>query len=574
MRPVLKIVSFILFVAVFVHLSCKKEYSCEGCADKNKPPIAIAGPDQVITLPTDSIFLDGTASKDPDGKISEWLWTKISGPASFTITKPTDSTTKIKALVTATYQFELKVTDNGGLSANDTMRVIVNASVPTNYPPIANAGADQTITLPTNAINLDGSASTDPENNITGYIWTKISGPTSFNILNANTVQTQVNNLVPDTYQFELKVTDASGLFSKDTMQVIVKSEPLPFPTTCDPGIRSLVNAQLVPVGILSQARAYMAVSSVASKILFAGGESAAGIDSRVDIYDILSNTGTTAELSQARNSMGAVTYGNKIFFAGGKTSTSLTSRIDIYDLTTSSWSTHELSIPRTPSAATAADKIVFAGGVDAFSLNEYGIAGVDIYNASTNTWSTSAQGGGRQIGATTSYGNKIYFAGGYENVGLYNEIDIYDAVSNSWSSSSLSQYKAAIAGIAVDNKIYWAGGDVYNFPGGGQTVEIRDINTQTTSFACLFQPNAGDNYGANSAFDAVIKNNKIVFFTGQGAVKNKFDIYDITTNTWSIGVLAQNIEGAAIISVNNTIYVAGGFVNGVLSKQVWKLEF
>jgi hypothetical protein len=27
-------------------------------------------------------------------------------------------------------------------------------------------------------------------------------------------------------------------------------------------------------------------------------------------------------------------------------------------------------------------------------------------------------------------------------------------------------------------------------------------------------------------------------------------------------------------ISVSNIIYVAGGYVNGVLSNQVWKLEF
>jgi N-acetylneuraminic acid mutarotase len=54
----------------------------------------------------------------------------------------------------------------------------------------------------------------------------------------------------------------------------------------------------------------------------------------------------------------------------------------------------------------------------------------------------------------------------------------------------------------------------------------------------------------------------------------NKFDIYDITTNTWSIGVLPANIYGSSVISVNNTIYIAGGYVNDVLSNQVWKLEF
>jgi K319L-like, PKD domain len=69
-------------IAGGICISCKKEISCEGCKENNKLPTAIAGPDQVITLPTDSISLDGSASNDPDGMISEWLWSKIAGPAS------------------------------------------------------------------------------------------------------------------------------------------------------------------------------------------------------------------------------------------------------------------------------------------------------------------------------------------------------------------------------------------------------------------------------------------------------------------------------------------------------------
>jgi hypothetical protein len=94
-----------------------------------------------------------------------------------------------------------------------------------NQPPIACAGPDQTITLPANSVLLDGSCSTDPENSITGYIWTKISGPASFNIANANGVQSQINNLVQGTYLFELKVTDAGGLFSTDTVKVVVTQQ-------------------------------------------------------------------------------------------------------------------------------------------------------------------------------------------------------------------------------------------------------------------------------------------------------------------------------------------------------------
>ena len=225
MKSIIKSCSYIFLIGILLYISCKKETSCEGCAAKsNKPPISIAGPDQVITLPTDSVLLDGRTSSDPDGMISSYLWTKISGPASFNIVKPTDSLTKVKTLVVGTYQFELKVADNGGLFAKDTMRVIVDSILRTNHPPIANAGTDQTIALPTNAVSLDGGASTDPENNISNYLWTKISGPSSFSIATANAVQTQLTNLIQGAYQLELKVTDSLGLFSKDTMQLIVNA--------------------------------------------------------------------------------------------------------------------------------------------------------------------------------------------------------------------------------------------------------------------------------------------------------------------------------------------------------------
>lgn len=93
-----------------------------------------------------------------------------------------------------------------------------------NKPPIANAGADQVIILPTNATTLDGTGSTDVDNNIITYRWTKIAGPATFSIQNANAAQTQISQLVSGVYQFELNVTDAGNLFSKDTVTVTVIS--------------------------------------------------------------------------------------------------------------------------------------------------------------------------------------------------------------------------------------------------------------------------------------------------------------------------------------------------------------
>ena len=84
--------AFIVLTAalgMLLFLSCKKEYSCEGCIGNNHPPLAVAGPDAVITLPTDSVLLMATSSAIPNGKISA-AFGKNSGPASFTISNSAD----------------------------------------------------------------------------------------------------------------------------------------------------------------------------------------------------------------------------------------------------------------------------------------------------------------------------------------------------------------------------------------------------------------------------------------------------------------------------------------------------
>jgi hypothetical protein len=205
---------------LLLFVSCRKETNTLN--NGNKPPIALAGPDTAIALPTDTALLDGSMSTDPDGMISEWKWSKVSGPASYTFVNAASSKTVVKNLVAGTYQFELMVKDDGGLLAKDTIMLTINAVPTPNRPPVAKAGQDQTITVPQNSVELNGSSSTDPDNNISTYQWTKVAGPSSFSILTASSIQTLVNNLVPGVYQFEFKVTDAGSLFSADTIQVTV----------------------------------------------------------------------------------------------------------------------------------------------------------------------------------------------------------------------------------------------------------------------------------------------------------------------------------------------------------------
>ncbi|HNU15957.1 MAG TPA: PKD domain-containing protein, partial [Chitinophagaceae bacterium] len=181
----------------------------------NVPPVANAGIDQTLTLPTDSTTLDGSTSGDADGTITTYAWNKISGPAAGTITNPSSVTTSVTGLVLGVYQFELTVTDNNGATDKDTMQLTVNPAP--NVPPVANAGIDQTLTLPTNNTTLDGSASTDPDGTIATYAWAKISGPVAGTLTNPASVTTTVTALVQGTYLFELTVTDNNGATDKDT---------------------------------------------------------------------------------------------------------------------------------------------------------------------------------------------------------------------------------------------------------------------------------------------------------------------------------------------------------------------
>jgi len=94
-------------------------------------------------------------------------------------------------------------------------------AAPANKVPFAHAGVDQTITLPINTVTLTGSG-TDADGTITSYLWTYVSGPTTYTITTPSQAQTTINNLVQGTYQFGLQVTDNQGVTGKITVTVTV----------------------------------------------------------------------------------------------------------------------------------------------------------------------------------------------------------------------------------------------------------------------------------------------------------------------------------------------------------------
>ena len=90
-----------------------------------------------------------------------------------------------------------------------------------NSAPIAYAGNQIVIRLPLNTILLNGKG-TDGDGYIVSYMWSKISGPSSFLIVNPNNASTEVRNLVDGDYNFQLKVTDNDMLFATAVVSVVV----------------------------------------------------------------------------------------------------------------------------------------------------------------------------------------------------------------------------------------------------------------------------------------------------------------------------------------------------------------
>jgi hypothetical protein len=187
-------------------------------APSNSAPVAVTSANQTITLPTNSAFLLGSGSYDSGGWITNYTWSQTSGPNTATITAISNTNLDVKNMIAGTYVFKLTVTDNEGLTGSANVTVTVNGTSSTT--PVANAGSNQTLVLPTNATTLNGSGSSGAST----YNWTKAGGPSSYSISNPGSVTPYVGDLTAGTYTFRLTVANSSGATSYSDVQVVVNS--------------------------------------------------------------------------------------------------------------------------------------------------------------------------------------------------------------------------------------------------------------------------------------------------------------------------------------------------------------
>jgi PKD repeat protein len=183
-------------------------------AVSNQPPSATASATPTSGTAPLLVTFTGTGT-DSDGTIASYAWTFGDGGTS-ALQNPTHSFASA-----GSFTASLTVTDNNGATGSSS--VIITVSAPVNQPPVANAGADQINRDPGVTVQLNGTASSDPDGSITSYQWTQTAG-TTVTLTGANTATPSfvAPGNTTATYTFTLTVQDNGSpqLSAQDTVTV------------------------------------------------------------------------------------------------------------------------------------------------------------------------------------------------------------------------------------------------------------------------------------------------------------------------------------------------------------------
>ncbi len=189
----------------------------------NKPvdsaPLVVAGPNQLIILPTNTVYLLGSVAYDsfPD-TVDTVVWSEVNGPTTVTFSNPSNTMSSATFSQSGVYQLRLVASDSF-LSSTDDLLVTVDA------PPAVNAGQAMTNTFP-GTVTLTGSASDDglPTNGTLTVVWSKISGPGT--VVFGNTATTNSTATFGTNGVYVLRLTADDGIATNHSDITVMENLP------------------------------------------------------------------------------------------------------------------------------------------------------------------------------------------------------------------------------------------------------------------------------------------------------------------------------------------------------------
>ncbi len=200
---------------------------------QNLPPVANAGPNQLVN-PGTFVALNGAGSYDTNGgRIISYLWQQTAGGLVVQLTganTPTPSFVAPSITSGTTLTFRLTVTNNVGASSSSIVSIFVTGNNMAE-PPIAIATTASSVISRGSVVALDGTRSfSQSGGTIVSYSWVQTGG-VGVNLIGANTARPIFTApQVPFTnLRFYLTVTDSRGLGSnsasspQSTVTIVVR---------------------------------------------------------------------------------------------------------------------------------------------------------------------------------------------------------------------------------------------------------------------------------------------------------------------------------------------------------------
>lgn len=195
-------------------------YTTVTASNTNLAPTAKPGLPQNV-LKGATVTLDGSTSSDPNRDLLNYSWSVVAKPSGSlaNLSGANTPTPSFIADQSGLYIFGLSVTD--GKLSSPVDYVSVNASV-ANVAPVALAMTTQPVVLTDTRVSLDGSGSSDANNDTLSYTWTLVSRPAN-SLATLNLQNPAMPTFLadqPGTYVFSLITSD--GKLSSNTSIVTV----------------------------------------------------------------------------------------------------------------------------------------------------------------------------------------------------------------------------------------------------------------------------------------------------------------------------------------------------------------